>query len=225
MLDAGDAFARTGRALHALAGETRRYSRHFTRSSTTSPPRSASVRRPGRRHGDGARTAGRAARDGSPSGEPVMPPAWLPGRPVRSAVEWCGRAYEHGRGLMPPAAACADLRQHRLVTAGAGTASTAPCRRQHRPSDAGRAAVAVVTTELRDQVVVIALPAGRVLRRIRRRRDPKTVAGAGARRSGGGRQPRLGDGDLLGRACGGRSVPRLPVAAAGEFRPDGEYRS
>ena len=73
MLDTGDAFERTGRAMAALAaGDREQYNRALAEiMSRLRRPRRAPLRRGGGRHGHGARAAGRPAGPLGRSGQPA----------------------------------------------------------------------------------------------------------------------------------------------------------
>jgi DNA-binding beta-propeller fold protein YncE len=130
--------------------------------------------------------------------------------------------------LMVPAAACAGssaMHSAAPSSGGSSTASSAPVP-PPTPADQSRPRpqrLALVTTELRGQLVVMRLPGGRVLRRITVAPDPKTVAAA----PGGPVavvSPGSGAVTVLSRGLGRVHVFhqfRSPQLAA--FTPDGEY--
>jgi DNA-binding beta-propeller fold protein YncE len=130
--------------------------------------------------------------------------------------------------LMVPAAACAGssaMHSAAPSSGGSSTASSAPVP-PPTPADQSRPRpqrLALVTTELRGQLVVMRLPGGRVLRRITVAPDPKTVAAA----PGGPVavvSPGSGAVTVLSRGLGRVHVFhqfRSPQLAA--FTHDGEY--
>jgi DNA-binding beta-propeller fold protein YncE len=112
-------------------------------------------------------------------------------------------------------------------TARTGTSTTSPSsalarpttRKQHRP----RTQVALVTAELRNELVVVALPGGRVVRRIPVAADPKTVSAAPG---GPVAVVSPGSGTVTVFSAGLRRLAvfrdfRSPQLAT--FTPDGEY--
>ncbi len=105
------------------------------------------------------------------------------------------------------------------TTTPSGTANQPPPTTPHHPT----APLALVTAELRNQLVVVSLPGGRVIRRIPVARDPKTVSAApggpvAVVSPGSGTLTMFGSG--LQRLAVFRQF-RSPQLAA--FTPDGEY--
>jgi YVTN family beta-propeller protein len=130
--------------------------------------------------------------------------------------------------LMVPATACAAMSgaHSSPPSTGGGSAPSSAAVPPPAPADQTRRRpprLALVTTELRGQLVVLRLPGGRVLRRITVAPDPKTVAAA----PGGPVavvSPGSGAVTVLGRGLGRIHVFRRfrsPQLAA--FTPDGEY--
>lgn len=129
--------------------------------------------------------------------------------------------------LMVQATACAGSAVHSAApsSGGGSTASSAPVP-PPTPADQSRRRpqrLALVTTELRGQLVVLRLPGGRVLRRITVAPDPKTVAAAPG---GPVAVVSPGSGAVTVLSRGLRRVRvfhqfRSPQLAA--FTPDGEY--
>ncbi|MDX6547771.1 MAG: hypothetical protein QOG33_1321 [Gaiellales bacterium] len=146
---------------------------------------------------------------------------------VRVAVEHSVKLAATAVGLVMLGASCAGT-----ATTG-NQPSAAPAVTTNPTSDAGQPAstteprvrtqVALVTAELRNELVVVSLPGGRVVRRIPVARDPKTVASA----PGGPVavvSPGSGTVTVFGRGLEAVAVfhqfgsPQLAT-----FTPDGEY--